>query len=86
MDSMSMPGTVWEEIHGFATPGEYVRFVQYIEKQVKDGHAEEIVPDPDYGYGKIFGGRWFKDVQTSKTWRLVPPDIPFKGLWEPVKR
>jgi hypothetical protein len=25
---------VWEEIHGFTSPGEYTRFVQYIEGQV----------------------------------------------------
>lgn len=80
-----MTHAVWEEIHGFASLSEYSRFVQYIEGQVKAGFAEEVDPDPDYGYGEIYGGRWFKDVETGEVWRLIAPDIPFKGLWEPVR-
>ncbi|MFH0725197.1 MAG: hypothetical protein V2B19_02395 [Pseudomonadota bacterium] len=76
---------MWEEIHGFQSPGEFYRFVRYIENQVSSGEAEEVNPDSDYGKGEIYGGRWFKDLKTSEVWRLVPPDIPFKGLWEPVK-
>lgn len=81
-----MRTTVWEEIHGFASPGEFSRFVQYIDGQVRTGHARELVPDPNYGRGEIFGGRWFEDVESGEVWRLVPPDIPFKGLWEPVRK
>ena len=77
---------VWEEIHGFTSPGEFSRFVRYIENRVKDGDAEEIDADPDYEKGKIFGGRWFKDVESGQVWRLVEPDFPFKGLWEQVVR
>ncbi|WP_434148013.1 hypothetical protein ACR2R6_11900 [Methylocaldum gracile subsp. desertum] len=79
-----MTNIVWEEIHGFASPSEYNRFVQYIEGQVKNGHAVEVDPDPDYGAGEIYGGRWFKDIETGEIWRLIPPDFPFKGLWEAV--
>ena len=75
---------VWEEIHGFTSPGEYKRFVQYIEGQVVSGAAEELPADPLYGKGMIYGGRWFRDVQTGAIWRLVAPDPPFRGLWEPV--
>lgn len=75
----------WEEIHGFSSPGEYQRFLHYIEAQVKAMQAREIKPDPDYGSGKIYGGRWFQDTESGEIWRLVPPDIPFKGLWEPVR-
>ncbi len=73
---------MWEEIHGFSSPSEYNRFVDYIEKQVHAEIAEEITPDPNYGKGEIYGGRWFKDLETGDIWRLIPPDIPFKGLWE----
>jgi hypothetical protein len=52
---------VWEEIQGFRTPGEYQRFVEYIESQTRGGTAREV-------------------------WRLIPPDPPFTGLWEPVRR
>ena len=49
-------------------------------------HAREIEPDPDYGYGEIYGGRWLQDIESSEVWRLVSPDIPFKGLWERVRK
>lgn len=76
---------IWEEIHGFQSPGEFNRFIRYIENQISSGEAEEVIPDPNYGKGKVYGGRWFKNLETGEIWRLVPPDIPFKGLWEPVK-
>ena len=76
---------MWEEIHGFNSLDEYNRFLRYIEKQVSDKIAEEIDPDPNYGKGEIYGGRWFKHLETGEIWRLIPPDIPFKGLWELVE-
>jgi hypothetical protein len=69
----------------FSSPAEYQRFLLYIENQVSAGHAEEVSADPDYGYGEIYGGRWFRNIDTAEIWRLVPPDFPFKGLWEPVR-
>lgn len=81
-----MPKIVWEEIHGFSSPSEYNRFVQYIEQQVKAGYVREIDTDFDYSYGEIYGGRWFENIESGEVWRLVPPDFPFKGLWEPVRR
>ena len=77
---------VWEEIHGFASPGEFDRFVRYIESQVKAGEAEELAPDSSYQKGQIYGGRWFRDIESDQLWRLVEPDFPFKGLWEPIVR
>jgi hypothetical protein len=75
---------MWEEIHGFQSPAEFKKFMRYIESQVNSGEVVEIYPDPNYGKGEIYGGRWFKNLETGEVWRLVPPDIPFKGLWEPV--
>lgn len=75
----------WEEIHGFSSPDEYKRFTRYIEAQVADGVAREVVADENYSAGQIYGGRWFQDSGSGQTWRLVAPDFPFKGLWEPVR-
>lgn len=85
MDSV-MSASGWEEIHGFASLSEYLRFVTYIERQAEKGYVAEEAVDPDYGLGKIFGGRWFRDAESGEIWRLVPPDPPFRGCWEPVKR
>lgn len=75
-----------QEIHGFSSPAEYNRFREFIEKNVANGKLEEIPPDPDYGRGEIYGGRWFRSPLTGDIWRLVNPDFPFRGLWEPVKK
>jgi len=77
---------MWEAISGFRSPGEYSRFVAFIESQVSTGVAEELPPDPSYEAGHVYGGRWFRDRSSGAVWRLVPPDIPFQGLWEPVSR
>jgi len=76
---------MWEEIHGFATPGEYVRFLGYLDQLVAAFQAVEVPVDQEYGRGEIYGGRWFRDVESGAVWRLVPPDPPFRGLWEPVQ-
>jgi len=73
-----------EEIHGFASPGEFDRFIRYIEDQANMGLVQEVKPDLSCHKGEIYGGRWFKDINTNETWRLVEPDFPFKGLWEKV--
>lgn len=76
--------TTWEEIHGFTSPSDYDRLVEFIHALVASGHAEELEVDPDYGRGEIYGGRWFTNIETGEVWRQVPPDPPFRGLWEPV--
>jgi hypothetical protein len=75
---------VWEEILGFASSSEYNSFKRYIEEQVSRGIARERPVDLRYGKGMICGGRWFQDVETGAVWRLVAPDPPFQGLWEPI--
>jgi len=84
MDNSLKPCS-WEEIHGFISPGEYARFIDYIERQVALSQAEEVPVDYEYCDGEICGGRWFKDADSGQVWRLIAPDFPFRGLWEPVK-
>lgn len=76
----------WEEIHGFISLGEYEKFVKYICDQAVLGYAEEVKVDNNYGQGEIYGGRWFRNIDTGEIWRLVSPDPPFHGLWEKVRR
>jgi hypothetical protein len=73
-----------EEIHGFTSPSEYTRFLKYIQSLIDSGEIEETEVEPDYGRGEIYGGRWFRYRDSCEIWRLIPPDVPFKGLWELV--
>ena len=75
----------WEEIHGFRTLDEYDVFECQIENLLQSGKISEVPADPDYGYGEIYGGRWFLNLENKQKWRLVPPDFPFRGLWELVR-
>lgn len=48
------------------------------------GEAGEVNVDPNYGRAMIYGGRWISNTETGEVWRLVEPQEPFMGLWEPV--
>ncbi len=85
MDTAKLTNTTWEEIHDFSSLSEYNRFLIYIEEQIKAGYTQEVEPDLEYGRGEIYGGRWFEDIESGELWRLIPPDFPFRGLWEPVR-
>lgn len=74
-----------EEIRGFHGVSEYEAFVKFIRDHVAAGNLREVESDPTYGAGEIYGGRWFVDIASGSTWRLVPPDFPFRGLFEPVR-
>ena len=73
-----------EEIAGFSSPGEYIRFNKFIDELLAIGEIEEIDIDKDYHSGMVYGGRWFREVGNSNIWRLVPPDFPYRGVWERV--
>lgn len=80
-----MSACVWEKINGFHSLGEYQKFVLYIESQVQAGHAKEMASVSGCHKDLVFGGRWFEDVDSGEKWRLVPPDFPFRGVWETIE-
>jgi len=73
-----------EIIDGFKSPGEVKRFEIFLEAHVESGDLEEIPADPAYRHGEIVGGRWFRVIKDGSIWRLISPDSPFAGLFEPV--
>jgi hypothetical protein len=85
LNSGTIMHSVWEEIRGFASAGEYDKFCAYIERQIASGMARERSADPSYHKGMIFGGRWFEELETKEVWRLIPSDFPFRGLFEKVE-
>jgi hypothetical protein len=76
----------WTPIHGFQSYRHYEEFVRELESVVQQGSADEIPPDSEYHFGMIYGGRWFRDRRSGAGWRLIEPEAPFRGIWEPVHR
>lgn len=76
------------EIKEFNSMSEYERFENYISQKLSEGEIKEIEPE-EYYHGKSPYGlnydRWFKDCSSDDVWRLIPPDYPFKGLFEKVE-
>jgi len=77
--------TSCEPIRSYVSLGEFDGFVGYLCEQVASGKAEEVAADPSYGPGEIYGGKWYRSLETGEVWWLVPPDLPFTGLWERVR-
>jgi len=74
----------WEEIHGFYSPSEYKIFCLWLMGQVETGQVEEVevsVFSADVPYG--VSERWFACKQSGEVWRLIAPEAPFRGAWEP---
>ena len=80
---MKCPCQNWEIIDAFYSMSEFDRFFGWIKKQVRLGFAEEVVVEKPYG-GSPWEF-WFACGFCKKKWRLVTPDPPFRGLFEPVE-
>jgi hypothetical protein len=78
----------WEEIHGFETPGEYQRFIQWSNDQIKEGAIEATPVKQPYGGSGFpqFKECWFQCRSCGAAWRLVAPEPPFRGVFEPVPK
>ena len=74
----------WEEISSFDSRSEFEAFRTYLEKQIHENVVVEVEGNPDYQRDMVYGGRWFKYLPTGEIWRLVDPDFPYRGAWEPV--
>ena len=58
----------------------------WIESQVASETVDSIpviAPSKDLIFGVT--EKWFKCKESNEVWRLVSPDFPFSGLWEPLK-
>lgn len=74
----------WEEIHGFASPGEFERFEIWIAEGVADGVLTPIEVGSPYSGSAMSDERWFRSA-LGESWRLVAPDPPFLGVFEKVR-
>jgi len=85
MGGVNLPPTDcdWKVIEGFGSDEEYERFRARIVEQTKSGLAKEERVKRRYS-GIDWDERWYRCAATKQTWRLVAPDPPFNGIFEPV--
>lgn len=74
----------WDPIHDFRSYAEFDRFVEWMNTQIASGIAEEISVSSHYIGSTSLSEKWFKHVGSGIVWRLVWPDPPFTGVFEPV--
>ncbi len=75
---------LWNRIAAFACERDFFEFSRRVNSAVAEGRARPVETDPNYGRAMIYGGRWISCERTGEVWRLVEPQPPFMGLWEPV--
>lgn len=73
----------WDEIHGFASPGEFDRFRKWIDEALQEGALAEVPVESPYSGSTMFDERWYRST-AGDTWRVVAPDPPFRGVFERV--
>jgi hypothetical protein len=85
VDQNTMNSCNWEAIHEFDSLGEFKRFCAWSSAQI-DAGVTELVPVVEPSPDLIFGleERWYRCKESGEIWRLITPDFPFRGLWEPV--
>lgn len=70
----------WDEIHGFASPAEYRRFLDWIDEALAEGVLIEVSVLDRYSGSMMFDERWFA-APSGQAWRLVGPEPPFRGVF-----
>lgn len=79
-----MKKSSWETIDGFKSLGEFKRFLSWLQEQVAVGIAQEAPVASPYLGATAFQEKWYIHLESGERWRLVWPDGPFTGLFEPV--
>ena len=73
----------WAETKGFQSPAEFQRFECWVAEQIQLGNAEEVPVDPSLR-GPYWHQRWIRHSASRTVWRVVEPDPPFTGIFQPV--
>lgn len=70
------------EIHGFRSPSEYERFNRWLDVVIASGACVE--KSQGLGTDELKYGCREIQFRNGETWRLDPPDFPFRGSWQPM--
>lgn len=74
----------WEMIEGFQGWAEFEKFDAWISGQVAGGAASQVPVERLYSGSSLIEQKWFRHARSGKVWRLVRPDPPFQGVFEPI--
>lgn len=74
----------WERIADFDGWSEFNRFNVWLHSQVAEGVAKETAILKPYSEAGGLTEKWFVHMPTNQVWRLVWPEPPFAGIFEPV--
>lgn len=74
----------WEKIDDFQSLSEFNQFVDWMSSQTKSGTAIEVPVLRPYIGATSFREKWYRHIASGKIWRLVWPDAPFTGVFEPI--
>ena len=70
-------------VERFDSDTEYERFSDWIAEQITSGLAKEERVKKRYS-GIDWDEHWYRCLANGQMWRLVAPDPPFNGVFEPV--
>lgn len=79
---------IFEKIYNddvFRAYWDYDHTLKRLDSVIKKGTIEEVTVLHFRGRGFERDERWFREKETGITYRLIPPDYPFCGIWEEVK-
>ena len=73
----------WKLVERFDSDAEYERLRDWIADQIASGLAKEERVKKKYS-GIDWDEHWYRCLANKQMWRLVAPDPPFNGVFEPV--
>ncbi len=79
-----MTNSEWKKIDEFQSFEEYEQFKKWIMGQVSLNKAYKEEVQERYSGAMMREELWFKHPASGAIWRLVEPDPPFYGVFEPV--
>lgn len=70
----------WCRCSDYSQRAAYVQFVRLLKSSSEFKEVPVLAPYSNVGLTE----NWYQCLQCEQVWRLVSPDPPFAGLWEPV--
>lgn len=81
---MRTKGCPWQRVDGFLSMSDYLAAQASLRAQVQNGLVEERKVRKPYSGLQTLDERWYKCKANGEVWRLIAPDPPFPGIFEPI--